>query len=106
MPRTAHGQHRATAFAQGHLALPQVRNRDSVAQRDMEQGVMKIRRSVLPTKSAQRGVVLFIALIVMVVMSLAAIALMRSVDTTTAVIGNIAFRQASILPGNFAIEDA
>jgi Tfp pilus assembly protein PilX len=73
----------------------------------MEQGVMKIRRSVSPaTKPAQRGVVLFIALIVMVVMSLAAIALMRSVDTTTAVIGNLAFRQASILPANFAIEDA
>jgi type IV pilus assembly protein PilX len=55
---------------------------------------------------AQRGVVLFIALIVMVVMSLAAVALMRAVDTTTQVIGNLAFRQASILPANFAIEDA
>lgn len=56
--------------------------------------------------SQQRGVVLFIALIVMVAMSLAAIALMRSVDTTSAVIGNLAFRQASILPANFGIEDA
>jgi Tfp pilus assembly protein PilX len=56
--------------------------------------------------SHQRGVVLFIALIVMVAMSLAAIALMRSVDTTSAVIGNLAFRQASILPANYAIEDA
>ncbi len=57
-------------------------------------------------KSTQGGVVLFIALIVMVAMSLAAVALMRSVDTTTAVIGNLAFRQASILPANFALEDA
>ncbi len=56
--------------------------------------------------SHQRGVVLFIALIVMVAMSLAAIALMRSVDTTSAVIGNLAFRQASTLPANFGIEDA
>ena len=56
--------------------------------------------------SRQRGVVLFIALIVMVAMSLAAIALMRSVDTTSAVIGNLAFRQASILPVSYAIEDA
>src|SRR5438876_5372677 len=56
--------------------------------------------------SRQRGVVLFIALIVMVAMSLAAIALIRSVDTTTTVIGNLAFRQASILPANFAVEDA
>ncbi|HTR57064.1 MAG TPA: hypothetical protein VMM27_02720 [Casimicrobiaceae bacterium] len=57
-------------------------------------------------KSTQRGVVLFIALIVMVAMSLAGIALMRSVDTTSTVIGNLAFRQASILPANYAIEDA
>jgi len=54
----------------------------------------------------QRGVILFIALIVMVAMSLAAIALVRSVDTTSQVIGNLAFRQASILPANLAIEDA
>jgi len=60
----------------------------------------------LPMKSKQRGVVLIIALMVMVAMSLAAISLMRSVDTTTAVIGNLAFRQASILPANYAIEDA
>ena len=70
----------------------------------MEQAILSTRR--LAPASDQRGVVLFIALIVMVVMSLAAIALMRSVDTTTAVIGNLAFRQASILPNNFAIEDA
>jgi type IV pilus assembly protein PilX len=57
-------------------------------------------------RANQRGVVLFIALIVMVAMSLAAIALIRSVDTTTTVIGNLAFRQASILPANFAVEDA
>jgi type IV pilus assembly protein PilX len=51
-------------------------------------------------------VVLFIALIVMVALSLAAIALIRSVDTTTTVIGNLAFRQASILPANMAVEEA
>lgn len=54
----------------------------------------------------QRGVVLFIALIVMVALSLAAIALVRSVDTTNAVIGNLSFRMASILPGNLALEQA
>ncbi|OLE18836.1 MAG: hypothetical protein AUG50_05220 [Betaproteobacteria bacterium 13_1_20CM_3_63_8] len=54
----------------------------------------------------QRGVVLFIALIVMVALSLAAIALIRSIDTTTTVIGNLAFRQASILPANMAVEEA
>jgi Tfp pilus assembly protein PilX len=54
----------------------------------------------------ERGVVLFVALIVMVALSLAAIALIRSVDTTTTVIGNLAFRQASILPANMAVEEA
>src|SRR5438045_5840798 len=54
----------------------------------------------------QRGIVLFVALIVMVALSLAAIALVRSVDTTTTVIGNLAFRQASILPANMAVEEA
>jgi Tfp pilus assembly protein PilX len=52
------------------------------------------------------GIVLFIALIVMVAMSLAAIALIRSVDTTNAVVGNLAFRLASILPANGSIETA
>jgi len=54
----------------------------------------------------QRGIVLFIALIVMVAMTLAAIALIRSVDTTNTAVGNLAFRQASILPANYAVEIA
>lgn len=63
-----------------------------------------------PAKTSRRrrqhGVVLFIALIVMVVMSLAAIALIRSVDTTNLLVGNLAFRQSSILPANLAVEQA
>jgi Tfp pilus assembly protein PilX len=58
------------------------------------------------TIGRERGVVLFIALIVMVAMSLAAIALIRSVDTTNILIGNLAFRQSSILPANMAVEQA
>jgi type IV pilus assembly protein PilX len=54
----------------------------------------------------QRGVVMFVALIVMVAMALAALALIRSVDTTTAVVGNLGFRQASVLPSNAAVEEA
>src|SRR5450631_3494103 len=62
--------------------------------------------STLPVFSRQRGIVMFISLIVMVAMSLAAIALIRSVDTSTTVIGNLAFRLASIQPGNAAVESA
>ena len=44
----------------------------------------------------QRGVVLLIALIVLVAMSLAGVALIRSVDTTTVVAGNLAFSQSAV----------
>lgn len=44
----------------------------------------------------QRGVVLFISLIVLVAMALAGIAMLRSVDTTLGVAGNLAFKQASV----------
>jgi len=45
---------------------------------------------------AQRGVVLFIALIVLVALSLAGLAIMRSTETTTLVAGNLAFKQATL----------
>jgi type IV pilus assembly protein PilX len=54
----------------------------------------------------QRGVVLFVALIAMVVMSLAGVALIRSVDTTGSVAGNLAFREASMPAVNMAVEEA
>jgi type IV pilus assembly protein PilX len=57
-------------------------------------------------RRAQRGIVLFVALIAMVLMSLAAIALVSAVDTTNLAVGNLAFRQASIMPANMAIEQA
>jgi type IV pilus assembly protein PilX len=49
---------------------------------------------------------MFISLIVMVALSIAAIALVRSVDTTTTIIGNLGFRLASIQPANLAVEKA
>lgn len=54
----------------------------------------------------QQGVILFIALIVLVAMSLAGIALMRSVDTNVLVAGNIAFRQGATAAGDWGIEMA
>ena len=44
----------------------------------------------------QRGVILLIALIVLVAMTLAAIGMMRSVDTTTVIAGNVAFKQTTL----------
>lgn len=54
----------------------------------------------------QRGVVLFIALISLVAMTLAAIALIRSVDTTTMIAGNLAFRQAATISADTGVEQA
>ena len=47
-------------------------------------------------RTRQRGTILIIALIVLVDMTLAGIATMRSVDTATIMAGNIGLRQASV----------
>jgi Tfp pilus assembly protein PilX len=44
----------------------------------------------------QAGVVLFIALIVLVAMTLAGIAILRSVDTGSTIAGNVAFKQSTL----------
>jgi len=58
------------------------------------------------TAKRQRGTVLFIALIVLVAMTLAGIAIMRSVDTATLIAGNLAFKQATIQSADNGIEQA
>lgn len=55
---------------------------------------------------AQRGVVLFITLIVLVAMTLAGIAMVRSVATTTLISGNLAFQQGATMAGDAGIETA
>jgi len=50
--------------------------------------------------------VLFIALIVMVAMTLAGIALMRSVDTSVVVAGNMAFKQSAISVADRGTQEA
>ncbi len=67
---------------------------------------MKIRTASVVGIRRQQGIALFVALIAMVMLSLAGIALVRSVDTTNSVATNIAFRQGAIGPVNFALEMA
>lgn len=68
------------------------------------------RNAILPREIApmrrERGLVLFIALIVLVAMSLAGVALMRSVDTGTVVAGNMAFKQAAIMVADRGTQEA
>ena len=59
-----------------------------------------------PMGRRQQGVVLFIALIVLVAMTLAGLAIMRSVDTGNLVSGNVAFRQAALSSGDRGIDTA
>ena len=54
----------------------------------------------------QRGIVLFVALIALVAMTLAAIALVRSVDTANVISGNLAFRQGGMQASDIGIEAA
>jgi type IV pilus assembly protein PilX len=54
----------------------------------------------------QRGLVLFIALIALVAMSLAAAALVRSVDSGTLAVGNLAFKQSAIMSAETGIARA
>lgn len=58
------------------------------------------------SKVHQTGVVLFIALVALVVMSLAAVALIRSVDTNTVIAGNLAFQQSAVTASDAGVEAA
>src|SRR5947207_6398717 len=60
----------------------------------------------LPRRRRQRGVTLFIALIVLVAMTMAAVAMMRSVDTATVVAGNIGFRQSAVNAADQGVQAA
>lgn len=57
-------------------------------------------------KRQQGGVVLFIALIVLVSLTMAGIALVRSVDTSNVIAGNLAFKQGTIQVADVGIESA
>lgn len=56
--------------------------------------------------ASQRGVILFIALIVLVAMTLAGIAVMRSVDANNMIAGNLALRNAATSAGDAGLEFA
>jgi Tfp pilus assembly protein PilX len=66
----------------------------------------RTKRVHLLSGHTQEGVVLLISLIVLVAMTLAAIALVRSVDTTNIIAGNLAFQQAATNAGDLGSEQA
>lgn len=58
------------------------------------------------SRRRQEGVVLMIALIMLVAMSLAGVALMRSVETAVIVAGNFAFKEAGIQVADRGVQEA
>lgn len=54
----------------------------------------------------ERGVVVFVALMVLVAMTLAGIALVRSIDTATVISGNLAFKQTTTQSADSGTESA
>ncbi|MDP2827754.1 MAG: hypothetical protein Q8O37_04025 [Sulfuricellaceae bacterium] len=67
------------------------------------------KKSIRPKSKAldkQQGVVLLIALIMLVAMTMAGVALVRSVDTTTMIAGNLAFKQSATSSGDRGVETA
>ena len=62
------------------------------------------RGSPLPAK--QSGAVLMISLMILVALTIAGLALIRSVDTTNVIAGNLAFQQAAVHSGEAGTEDA
>ena len=95
------------------LSLSRLRNHRAVAQHELEAIVSPNTKrnsaglvSRPPLRRSQSGVVLFIALIVLVAMTLAGIGLVRSVSTGNLIAGNLAFKQSAVNAGELAIESA
>ena len=59
--------------------------------------------SIIIKAKKQQGLVLFVALIALVAMSLAAAALIRSVDSSVLAAGNLAFKQSATMSADTAI---
>lgn len=57
-------------------------------------------------RRVQQGVVLVMTLIVLVALTLAGLALMRSVDTSSLIAGNLAFKQSATLSADAGVEAA
>lgn len=63
-------------------------------------------RYARPLPRAQRGVILIITLIILTAMTLAAVAMLNSVDTATSIAGNVSFKQSATNSADQAIDAA
>jgi Tfp pilus assembly protein PilX len=72
----------------------------------MKNQYRQLQPKILDFPRKQRGVVLFIALIVLVAMSLAGIGMVRSIDTGNLIAGNLAFKQSTLNASDLGVETA
>jgi len=63
-------------------------------------------RRITPPSKQQEGMVLFIALVMLVIMTLGALALVRSTGLASFIAGNLSFQQSATMSGDAGIEDA
>jgi len=70
----------------------------------MNANISAVGRPIAPGR--QRGAALFIALIMLAVMILAAVSLIRTVDTAVVIAGNLSFKQASTTAADVALNNA
>lgn len=63
-------------------------------------------RSLRARPQGQRGISLFIALVVLIAMTLSALGLMRSVFTSNRIAGNLSFQQSATAAGDVGVETA
>ncbi len=60
----------------------------------------------MPLPRIQRGIVLFVSLIALVIISIAAIAISRSVSTANLIAGNISFKQSALSATDIGVQTA
>ncbi|NUZ05649.1 pilus assembly PilX family protein [Piscinibacter koreensis] len=68
-------------------------------------GIRHVRRT-RATRAAQQGVVLWVALIVLVVMTLAGVALLRKMGAGVSIAGNVAFKESATAAADRGVEEA
>ena len=67
---------------------------------------MELMKATMPTLARQRGLSLLYTLVALVALALAAVALVRSVSTSSIVAGNLAFKQDATVVADRAVREA